>query len=177
MGEDLEILDDSENFRSDNFEGVTYEQLVLEQIRRCAIEGSKEMGGGYFKEKQTNQGMVEVYVPDQREVYSSCVKVLFDMLMPHFDKKMFDDYEKYKKNIKTCKDNKIESLKLQLKNIHDPKIKQELTLRINTRTLNKDSFEYVCFVEEQLTQQRNLFESLMLLYRRSNHLKAKPITR
>ena len=69
-------------------DSLTYDRIILEQIRRCSVEGSKEMKEGYVSYIKNNEGgFIPIVFPDQRKVYISSVQALYDLILPKIDKK------------------------------------------------------------------------------------------
>lgn len=176
--DDVEFID-AENYMPTPQGALTYEQLVLEQIRRCISEGSKEMVGGYMQQKVTAKGLIEVYVPDQREVYMQCINSLYDVLLSFFDDTMTKDATTFKENLKDAKKAKLDFLRMQLETPqaqNDRRIRYQLQLQINTGFLERDSVEARMLMEEKLDLYRILFQELLLLFSRKRYLMAEAIT-
>ena len=173
-GEEIQFVD-AEDYRSQPQGAMTYEQIVLKQINKCADEGSKEMVGGYVKEKQTNKGMVEVYVPDQRDIYIQCITMLHDLLLAWFDDDMNKDVKTFEEKLEVAREQKIELLKRDYSLTRDRYAKQAIMEQINTGFVDRDSFPARQFMEDKLAIYRYLFQKLMLLFGRQRYLMAQAI--
>ena len=172
--DDVEFVD-AESYSPQQKGSMTYEQIVLDQISRCVIEGSKEMTGGYFKEMMTRHGVKEQYVADQRQVYMQCIQSLHDLLLSFFDKEMNEFMEAFNTQIEDIKKDKIDKLKEKLKYIDDNRIKFSLTMQINSGYLDPDSAEAKQSIDEKLDAYRVMFQQLMLLFSRKRYLIAQAI--
>lgn len=166
---------DAEDYRSQPQGAMTYEQIVLTQIRRCSEEGSKEMVGGYVKEKQTSKGVVEVYVPDQRDIYIQCITMLHDLLLAWFDDEMNKDVETFNSKLESAREQKVELLKQSYNATRDKYIRNQIVQQINTGFVDRDSYPARQFMEDKLQIYRYLFQKLMLLYGRQRYLMAQAI--
>ena len=77
-------FEDSENFAgSDN---LSIKQIVLKQLQKCVEEGSKEMSGGGYRKRIFNNEVLEIFVPNQREVFVNNVKMLWILVLPYHAK-------------------------------------------------------------------------------------------
>jgi len=89
-------------------EGGTVKELVMRQLSRCVTEGSKEMDGGGIRKRIVQGQLVEIGVPNQREIFINSVEMLYFILEPYLknDKavikkvgKLFDNFDKNKDGI------------------------------------------------------------------------------
>lgn len=87
---------DTENYtggREDN----SYKEIIMRHLERLGKFASAEMRGGYEDVKAMPVGNTimqqTVYVPDAREVYTNSVNHLHDLLLPTFDKEMYEASE------------------------------------------------------------------------------------
>lgn len=163
-----ENTENNEDTRPSEDGALTYEQIILRQINVCRIEGSKEMVGGYLKETTTPQGLKEIYIPDQKQIYIQSVKVLHDLLLPHFDTKMEEVLELFEKELEDAKESKIAILRDIFVETKDPKEKRKLKTQIDSGFIDRDNLLAKQFGEEQVEIYRNLFQELVLLYNRVN---------
>ena len=80
-------------------DNITIQLIVLEQVRRITRLYSREMRGGYWQNRITQQGGSNtntlVYIPDTREELCNAIQCLHDILLPYFD----DEIEKNLKDI------------------------------------------------------------------------------
>ncbi len=120
-------VEDSENYKAGEVPSITL--ISMEQYRRCMIEGSKEMSRGGQVNKIHKGQLIPVDVPDQREIFINCVKMLEILLMPEILKK---------ENIKTLlkkNDNDINNLK------NDAKVVKKKYDRLPTIKLNMEKLD------------------------------------
>lgn len=166
---------------------VTFEQVVINQIKKCIEEGSKEMKGGYYKEKHTKNGIMEIYVENQQEIYINSINSLYDLLLPHFDDTILKEndekcqVEQFKTLLKKAKDNIDELLKKQIQflkenpTINTEKRVIELEFMLNTGYIEPNSYEAKVYTDEKLKAYRYLLQSLIQLYARKRYLMAEVI--
>ncbi len=71
-------------------EKLNFKLIVLQHLQKILTFSSCEFRGGYWVERPIMHGSstVQVYVSDTRETYSNSIDSFFDVLFPHFDKKM-----------------------------------------------------------------------------------------
>ena len=172
--DDVEFID-AENYVPEPKGAKTYEQIVLEQISRCVSEGSKEMVGGYFREKATRMGIQEIYVPDQRQVYLQCIMSLYDLLLPFFDDIMNEYLKTFNNQLINIKESKIKALNEKVKYIDDGRLRWSIQQQIDTGYLDPDSVEAKQAMDEKLETYRFLYQQLLLLFGRKRYLMAQAI--
>jgi hypothetical protein len=172
--EEVEFID-AENYVPQPKGAVSYEQIVLEQVKRCVVEGSQEMTGGYWKEMNTRHGIKEQYIPDQRQIYIQAIKSLHDVLMSFFDEEMIKFMEKFNEEIEAIRDEKITMLKEKFIKTDDMRIKHALQMQINAGYIDPDSAEAKQSIDETLDAYRILFQQLLLLFSRKRYLIAQAI--
>ena len=178
----MEERDDVTFIDADEYQGtsqaaVTFEQVVLTQIKKCIEEGSKEMKSGYYQEKQTTKGIVDIYVGNQQEIYINSINALYDLLLPHFDEKMQKSDEEFKNKLDDIKKRVNESLTIKKEYIENPKEKARIDFAITTGYLEDDMFESRWSADEKLMAHRFLLQCLILLYNRRRYLMTQDITR
>lgn len=168
-------FEDSEDWRGVPHGSITYEQIVLNQINKCVSEGSKEIRGGFYEQKRTSKGIIELYIPNQHEVYIRSVDCLNDLLLAYFDDEMEKASEELMKELAKRKEDKINKLKMSLENTRDARVKANIKSQIDTRYLDKDSFLAEEMKKEEYELSRELFRELLLLFNRKRHLMAEAI--
>jgi len=173
--EDVEFID-AEGFTPQQQGALTYEQIVLEQIRRCIHEGSKEMIGGYVKLRDTSRGIKEEYVPDQRQVYIQSVNSLYDLLLSFFDEEMKKAKQTHDDMLAKSKQTAITTLKKQLELTDDVRIKQNIHYQIVTGYIDQNSMEAKRLIDEKIETFRFLFQQLLLMFQRKRYLMADVIS-
>jgi len=100
FSDDIEF-EDSETFRGSHT--TSFKDIILEIYKRCCIEGSKDMTAesGVFN-RLVNGVVIEIVVPNQKEIFINNVDILRIALLPIFEKhkKIFYKYiEEYNKRI------------------------------------------------------------------------------
>lgn len=164
---------DAEQYRSAPDAPLTYEMVVLEQIRKCVNEGSKEMMGGFWKDKQTSRGIITEYVPDQRQVYIRCIMSMHDLLQPFFDDEMKKEVSSFEKSIKEIEENILSEIKNT--DISSNTFKQ-IEYQIKMGYLDTNSIEYKKIIDEQIKIYRRLYQKLILLFHRNKYLLRQDIS-
>ena len=96
------IVEDSEEFKGGGTpQGI--KDIALQQYSRCCVEGSKEMVSGGLSNKVIRGKQVIVDVPNQREIFINCVKMMEVILIPEIaetkKKHIKDDVETVEKKI------------------------------------------------------------------------------
>lgn len=185
-GDDLAFDEDEKMFRYGEKAEITHEQLILQAMKHCMEEGSKEMRGGYTKEKTNAQGKTEViYVDDQRKVYIQSIMSLHDIMIPKFDKKFREDELIFDKSIDEIKKRAIDIMKLKLSHVEEREkienvsyqdIKDNLSNQITTERLDPDSLESQIVMDGTIKAYRTLYQALIALYGREGFGTAKEIS-
>ena len=86
MGDDTGFeFEDSENFKSGD-DKLTIKTIILRQVHKCMLEGSKEMTQGGVIKKIVDNKLVEQNIPNQREVFINSVEMLKIPLLRKFNK-------------------------------------------------------------------------------------------
>jgi hypothetical protein len=130
-------------------DALSYSGIVHKLLSKITTELSvREFRGGYSKTVIINGIPCKEYIPDARAEYIQGVESLSDLLLPNFDKKMVDEYNKHEEII-----NKLE------KEIESCNIK-----------LGDD--KYKKFIRTKLKLIRKLFQKLNLLLARTGYLKS-----
>ena len=84
-------VEDGEDYKG---EVLGIKGIALEQYRRCCVEGSKEMKRGGISNRIISGQLIEVEIPDQREIFMNSVKLLEIVLAPELLKKDQDEFIK-----------------------------------------------------------------------------------
>lgn len=78
--------------------GFSFQQIVLEHLRKIGQLAAVEWRGGYINQTQTINGNIiqtkKEYIPDTREVLSNAIYFLDLLLAPHYDQEMKDQETK-----------------------------------------------------------------------------------
>ena len=76
-------FEDSENHSG--AENLSIKQIVLKNVQTCMMEGSKEMDGGGVRRRIINNIPLEVYAPNQREIFINSVDMLWILVKPFYN--------------------------------------------------------------------------------------------
>lgn len=122
-------VEDGENYKGGDVPSITL--IAMEQYRRCMIEGSKEMSRGGQVNKFHKGQMIAVDIPDQREVFINCVKMLEILLIPEIIKK--------DKIQQLLKENNVEIVKLKNNaNVVKKKYERRPSIKLNMEKLDEE---------------------------------------
>lgn len=83
-------------------ETLGFREIVMKQVARITVIGSKELTKGWWKKSVIAGGSGEIdtaYISDGREAYSRATEILHDLLQPKFDKDMKDKSEELNKEV------------------------------------------------------------------------------
>ena len=99
--------------------GFSFQQIILEYLRKISTLAGAEWRGGYYNEKSALVGSVittsKEYIPDAREMLGNSIYFLDLLLCPHYDKAMQDKETEIIKEIEAEKDkDKLLMLRLKL---------------------------------------------------------------
>lgn len=166
---------DADEYTSTPDAAITYEQIVLNQIKKCIEEGSKEMSGGYYKERATTKGTMDVYVGDQKEIFINSIISLRRLLLFHYDDKMQDKDKEHDKRLEEITKNVNRMLTNRLQYLDNQKQKGDIQMQIETGYLNPDLYEARWSSDERLKSFGLLLEELIKLYSRKRYLMAQDI--
>ncbi|HUS49171.1 MAG TPA: hypothetical protein VMZ91_03350 [Candidatus Paceibacterota bacterium] len=144
--DDFQIIEDTGGSYSDKG-ATTFQEILIQQVSRCARIGSQEMKAGFWKTIPTRfggtaTGSQKIWISDTRKEYISAIQVLHDLLLARFDDTM---KEKTKEILNKIKERKNKYAK---ENILETK-----------------------FVEYEILMHRQLFQQLNLLIGRLGYFK------
>lgn len=110
----FEIIDGESSGSWGKNEGLTFQQILMQQLSRTTQALSDDMIEGHWKSipMKTGSGttmMTQVYIPDGRLKAINCVKTFSELLLPRFDKTMTDKAKEINDNMATKKKKYIES--------------------------------------------------------------------
>ena len=168
--DDIKFID-AEQYMGSKESPLTYELIVMHQIQRCVNEGSKEMIGGYIKHKQTSRGIVDEYVPDQRQIYMQSIMSLYDILLIKFDSEMEKADKQFKKMIDDLSAASKELMQQKV-NISRGIDAINLKYQMHSGYMNINSIEFKSYIDEKLKAYRWLFQQLIRLFKRKAYLQA-----
>ena len=119
---------------------TTFQDILLQQISRCARIGSQEMKAGFWKTIPTKfggtaTGSQKIWISDTRKEYISAIQILHDLLLARFDETMKTKAKeiltkiKERKN-KYAKENILETKFVEYESLMHRRLFQELNLLI-----------------------------------------------
>lgn len=101
---------DSHDMGGDN---MTIQMICLEQVRRITRLYSREMRGGYWQTRASQQDgnvtNVLVYVPDTREELCNAIQCLHDILLPYFDAEIEENLKDIEAQLMTAEEDCIKA--------------------------------------------------------------------
>jgi len=91
--DNFEILDGESSGSWGKNEGLTFSQILMQQLSRTTQALSEDMICGHWKTIPLKTGsgttmMTQVYIPDGRMKAINSIKTFFDLLLPRFDDAM-----------------------------------------------------------------------------------------
>jgi len=94
------VVEDGEDYfgKSDT---IGLREIVYEQYRRCCVEGSKEMVRGGTSTKVFKDKVIQVEIPNQREIFINSVKMFESVMTPEFQ---VEKHSKYIEEINKLKE-------------------------------------------------------------------------
>jgi len=127
MDEDS-IFEKQDMFSKGKKEKISYEQIVLLQMKKITDLQSKEFVGGHFEETTKVIGNVPMkekrYIQDTREAFVNGINSLYDLLVCKFDK----DFAKFELDFNKSRQDLIDDInnKLDKKELDEDKAKDIL---------------------------------------------------
>ena len=89
-------------------EGLSAKQIILNQLQRCCIEGGKEMAVGGLQKRIIDGKVIEIVVPNQKEIFINSVEMLWILVQPKALELKEDD-ERKKEMVMTL--NRVQAIK------------------------------------------------------------------
>ena len=151
-------------------EKITFREIVLNHLKKIGTFMSVEMRGGYWEEKpHPNPNLnitLKTYIIDTREVFSNSIGYFYELLYPHFDKKMKDDGDKLEKELEKLYKDKtvIKEQEREDKNIEEGKTEDRKFEDIRDR---------VSYRTKKAEIHRKLFRALSCFMKRIDYFKGK----
>ncbi len=126
---------------------TTFQEILIQQVSRCAKIGSQEMKAGFWKTIPTKfggtaTGTQKIWISDTRKEYISAIQVLYDLLIARFDTPM---------------KNKAREILAKIKERKNKYAKEEI---LETK-----------FIEYEILMHRKLFQQLNFLIGRLGYFK------
>jgi len=172
---DLQIEDVDQHYIK---EGQSFKTIVLEQYRKCAVEGSKEMVVGGVDVRFINGERVEIPRPNQIEIFINSLDILKSLLYPHILKysdfigNKINKFEKNNENLKIMRIKMIKKLASEFESLPSTKSPEGLS----KKDLKKEEYKMKRieidkkFVQKQLKlYKEELFLSLSELLAKLNY--------
>ena len=172
--EDEIILEDSEDYRQS--EAGSYKEIVLRQFSRCCNEGSKEMTTGGTATRYINGIVMQLSLPNQKEIFCNSVNMLKTMLNSQVQgnedikpqvKKIEDEIKESKSKNNSSFDNELKQLQeIMLKSKDESKTEicriryNEIVKKIKAEAerLEFEKNQALLIILEQLLSELNYFE-------------------
>lgn len=125
---------------------ITYKDIVLQHLQKCVVAGSREMSaGGGVMQRMVDGQLIEVPVPDTREIFINHVKQLNIILTPQL--------AVHEEAMKPS----IDSFKLRLKEIENIRL-QEIE-KLEAAYKEKDKHKVAVEFNSNLKHIHNLYEA------------------
>ena len=120
MEDDYQILEESGGGSYGSNQKTSFQEILMNQISRCAKIGSQEMKAGYWKVMPVNYGGTstgsqKIWISDTRKEYISAIQMLNDLLLSRFDDEATKKANEIKKKIKERKKKFAEDKKPETK--------------------------------------------------------------
>lgn len=157
-------------------EKITFREIVLNHLKRILTFASVEFRGGFWEyrshpDPQRNDPL-KTYIHDTREIYSNAIEGLYDVLFPHFDKKMKDEGKELVKELETAyRDNtSIVEADREDKTPEEGEEVEKQEKRTFGNVDNRRSYR-----KQRLNINRKLFRALCCFLKRIDYFKGKSL--
>ncbi len=148
----------------------TLGEVIISQIDVCRKEFSKEMKKGFQTQKVLDGQIITLQIPDQRETVKQCTKTLYDLLLFYFDEKVKENINRIEKNLKSLPKGFLQ-LYLEQETIKPLKEQAEKTKVIPNTSFGEKMKQQL--INSQSECYREMFQELVLLFKRRNELSGK----
>lgn len=155
-------------------EKKTLPEVIIAQIDKCTNEFSKEMKKGYETSIQQDGKWFPVTLPDQRKTVIQCVQTLHDILLFYFD----EEIKKSLKKIETDLEGLYNKFLVKFIKQEPVKIFREYTARnksihpkFDTNGIGSNIYQEYWNARAEI--YREMFQELVLLFKRKNELSGK----
>jgi len=172
--EDLIEIEDSENYKGGQTN--TFKEICMAQYRKAVEEGSKQMLSGGVEKRLINGQIMEMPIPNQREIFFNSVEMLRILLTAHIsdeEKLMKVNMESFDKDIDGLNKNHEEQL-LRLRQWFkdNNNSKQD-----NTRQYNEQVKSFIDEYELNKVQlNKKLLIELSILLNKKNYFDEQGVT-
>lgn len=104
IDDDFQILEDTGGSWG-NKQGMTYQEILMNQLSRITKIASQEMKEGFWKTMPLKSGtgammMTRIWISDGRKEYINAIQCLHDLLLARFDKEMTKQADDLNKKLK-----------------------------------------------------------------------------
>lgn len=166
-----EELDQLSYFGNKN-ESIQYKDIVVRAIETCRKEGSREMSRGGQKmvySKELND-WVTINIPDQKKLYQQSIMMLYDLMIYYFDEEAERKFKDINDRIKGAYKEILNQYILH--ETWEPyKIEAQQSGVIRTGSESQVGAYYNNAYEDYIfALYREMFQELLLLYKRKNEL-------
>lgn len=167
--------EDVDSWGGGSGKGVGIKEISLNRFQRAMLEGGKEMTGGGVQTRVIDGQVIQIAVPDQREIFINCVKMSHITIIPKINAlKEEDDLKKkfiaWEDNNKTIKKTYVDKLRrLQ----QDYKSKPQDYLAPNGNSSEEYNIKYTIIKEkldlDRVEESRELLILISLLLHSLNY--------
>jgi len=143
----FEIIEDTGSYGKK--QGMTYQEILMNQISRITKIASQEFREGFWKSMPMKTGtgavmMTKVWISDGRKEYINAIQCLNDLLLARFDEDMKEKSEELSKKLKEKRKKYTENKKPESKFVdYELKIHRQLFQQLNLLIGRMGYFEEV----------------------------------
>jgi len=148
----------------------TFGEVVIAQIDVGRKEFSKEMKKGFSTQAIAEGKVITIQIPDQRLVVMQVTKTLHDLLLFYFDEEVKEKIESINKRLLGSGEIYVKRYVEQETNTQLKKI-AEKTGQIQSSSLGQSLHQQLMNYQSEL--YREMFQELILLFKRKNELSGK----
>jgi len=136
MDDDFQIIQDTGS-RWGNKGGMTYQEILMNQLSRITKIASQEFREGFWKSMPMKTGtgavmMTKVWISDGRKEYINAIQCLNDLLLARFDDEMKKQFKQLENDLKERKKKYTKEGKTETKYInYELKIHRKLFQQLN----------------------------------------------
>ena len=136
MDDDFQVIEDTGGSWG-NKQGMTYQEILMNQLSRITKIASQELREGFWKSIPLKSGtgammMSKVWISDGRREYINSIQCLNDLLLARFDKDMTEQAKKLNELLKTKRKKYRKEDELESKFIdYELKIHRKLFQQLN----------------------------------------------
>ena len=174
--EELQELDGLSYFNQKG-ETIAFKDIIIRAIEKVRIEGSKEMvkGGQRVIFSRELNDYVPITIPDQRKLYEQSIIILYDLLIWYFDDEAKEKLNKLNDNIETAYNKFLEEYLIKEYWIPYKDLANRTKIIQTGEKSSVGAFILQQYEEYIFNQYREIFQELILLYKRKNDLSNKRV--